>query len=60
MNTNQTIQRPKRSRTVEPSVNEHPTPVAPALDEVMNAICLDAQYDSLKFVLRSDTGHDGE
>ena len=32
----------------------------PSLDAVKVAICLDAQYDSLKFVLRSDTGHDGE
>ncbi len=32
----------------------------PALDSVLRAICLDANYDSLKFVLRSDTGHDGE
>jgi hypothetical protein len=60
MSTNQTIQRPERSRTVELSVKEQPMPTAPTLDEVVNAICLDAQYDSLKFVLRSDTGHDGE
>ncbi len=32
----------------------------PELDSVVEAICLDAKYDSLKFVLRSDTGHDGE
>jgi hypothetical protein len=39
------------------------TPVAPAtpsLDSIVQAICLDANYDSLKFILRSDTGHDGE
>lgn len=32
----------------------------PTLDSIIRAICLDAKYDSLKFVLRSDTGHDGE
>ena len=35
-------------------------PPLPTLDSVAEAICLDANYDSLKFVLRSDTGHDGE
>lgn len=60
MSTNQTIQRPKQAPIVEPSVNELPTPTAPSLERVVNAICLDAQHDSLKYVLRSDTGHDGE
>ncbi|MEM1068818.1 MAG: hypothetical protein AAGI63_07985 [Planctomycetota bacterium] len=32
----------------------------PTLDSVVRAICADAKHDSLKFVLRSDTGHDGE
>ena len=30
------------------------------LESIVRAICLDAQDDSLKFVLRSNTGHDGE
>ncbi len=30
------------------------------LESIVQAICLDAQNDSLKFVLRSNTGHDGE
>ncbi len=30
------------------------------LPDVMNAICDDCCKDSLQYVLRSDTGHDGE
>lgn len=36
------------------------TEARPTLDSVVRAICVDAKLDSLKFVLRSDTGHDGE
>lgn len=32
----------------------------PTLETIVQAICTDARQDSLKFILRSDTGHDGE
>lgn len=35
-------------------------PEPPRLESIMEAVCADAQFDSLKFILRSDTGHDGE
>ena len=39
---------------------ESPESTAPLLESVVQAVCLDAQKDSLKYLLRSDTGHDGE
>lgn len=32
----------------------------PTLETIVQAICTDARQDSLTFILRSDTGHDGE
>ncbi|MFK8111825.1 MAG: hypothetical protein AB8B91_06470 [Rubripirellula sp.] len=31
-----------------------------SMDALVEAICLDASHESLKFVLRSNVGHDGE
>ena len=36
------------------------TPTTPTLDSIVQAICLDAKRHSLKYLLRCDTGHDGE
>jgi hypothetical protein len=41
--------------TADVSLDERPN-----LDEVIQSICLDAHFDSLKFVLRSNIGQDGE
>jgi hypothetical protein len=54
--TTETLSRPNRQLGANPVA----LPTKPALDSVLQAICLDAKYDSLRFVLRSDTGHDGE
>lgn len=35
-------------------------PAKPLLKTILSAICADARSESLKFVIRSDTGHDGE
>ncbi len=35
-------------------------PSLPTIAEMAAAICADAQHDSLKYVLRSNTWHDGE
>lgn len=36
------------------------SPSRPALQDIVAAICADARHDSVKFVLRSNVGHDGE
>lgn len=54
----ETQTRRRSTRDSQSVVSEVKT--APSLDSVVRAICMDASYDSLKFVLRSDTGHDGE
>ena len=39
----------------------HPSPVGtPSLDLVVARICRDASDEAMRFVLRSDVGHDGE
>lgn len=32
----------------------------PTLESIAQEICLDARHDSMKYLLRSDTSHDGE
>ena len=49
-----------RSTVKETISNDCSAPISPALDAIVRAICLDARHDSMKFILRSDTGHDGE
>ncbi len=49
---------PSAARTLSGDPAE--TSTAPTLASIVQAICLDASYDSMKYVLRSDTSHDGE
>lgn len=61
-----TLNAPSRA-TVSPSgqpqsgvSQSHVSPPLPALQDIVAAICADARKDSVKYILRSDVGHDGE
>jgi hypothetical protein len=58
--TTETVKHSDQHQVHRIGTSERPPSTAPTLESIVHAICLDANYDSLKFVLRSDTGHDGE
>ncbi|QDT06449.1 hypothetical protein K227x_48590 [Rubripirellula lacrimiformis] len=71
MNSIQTLEQPSSLTTAhrcdEALENTKPAaesvvspPAVPMLENIVDAIRLDAMHDSLRYVLRSNTGHDGE
>ncbi|MGI9472544.1 MAG: hypothetical protein ACR2NZ_13465 [Rubripirellula sp.] len=51
---------PTKPVTTESTQTEAAEVKTPTLETIVQAICLDARQDALKYILRSDTGHDGE
>jgi hypothetical protein len=55
------LNHPQSSQPRQNSTEVAPQPATrPTMDQVIQAICRDARHESLKYALRSNTGHDGE
>ncbi|TWU27032.1 hypothetical protein Pla52o_08890 [Novipirellula galeiformis] len=49
-----------KETSVQPQTQTAPLPPPATLEWIVAAICLDASKNSRQYVLRSNTGHDGE
>lgn len=47
-------------QVASPPSTTSPPEAAPSLESVVEMITTDARFDSVKYLIRSDVGHDGE
>ena len=54
------IDAPTKTEERKPTVQEASSPSTRTLDALVSDICQDARKDNLRYLIRSNTSHDGE